>query len=123
MFENAITDFGRRLGMRSLSAEGGGRIELFFGGLGRLRVECAGEWTVVTLSRPLPPGNGVEGILRDACGLPRSHPWEVNPAGADADSMALAARVPLPELTGGVIEELVGCLSELLDMVEKGGRA
>jgi type III secretion system chaperone SycN len=123
-FENAVGEFGRRLGMRSLSVDGSGTVDLHFGDLGRLFLETAEAWALVTLERPLPEqGGGICARLLEACHWRRNHPWDIHPGMAGEGAMTLTARVPLMEFTAQVVEDLIDRLSAMLDSVENAEHA
>ncbi len=122
VFESAVADFGRRLGIPDLSP-GGAVANLQFDGFGRLQLEAAERHVLVTLARPLPPhDDACPARLLDACHWRRNHAYTLHPgiAGeAEGGLMTLTARVPLERFTAIVIEELLVRLGALLDGVEK----
>jgi type III secretion system chaperone SycN len=127
VFENAVADFGRRLGIPDLSPGGGADrgavVDLHFESFGRLQLEAVERHVLVTLARPLPRhDDACPARLLAACHWRRNHAHDLHPgmAGEAGDrQMTLTARVPLEEFTAIMIEELLARLGALLDGVEK----
>ncbi len=122
LFADAISAFGRRLGIEALTPGAGGAVDLSIEQVGRLQIEEREGVVLVTLARAWPRhGDKTARTALDLCHWRENHPWVVN-AGAKGDEwLTFTARVAVNAFDVPTLEKMVGYLSGLMDAVERAG--
>lgn len=122
LFEDVTREFGRRLGIPSLSPGAAGGVDLVVERIGRLQMEQSGDFVLVTLARNWPAHAEAAAITAlSLCHWSENHPWPVNAGAKGSEWLTLTARIPLREYDVPTLDRLIGYLSNLLDAVEKAG--
>ena len=121
-FSQTLDAFAKRLGLPSLAPGASGAVELDIERVGRLGIEQAGDWALVTLARLYP--THAEKAATTALGLchwRQNHPWPVHAGAKGTEWLTFTAVVPLPEFDVPALEKILPYLSNLLDAVERAG--
>jgi len=122
LFAQTLDGFARRLGLPSLAPGATGAVELDIERVGRLGIEQAGDWALVTLARPYPPhAEKAASTALGLCHWRQNHPWPVHAGAKGAEWLAFTAAVPLAEFDVPALEKAVSYLSALLDAAEQAG--
>ncbi|MDR3077413.1 MAG: type III secretion chaperone SycN [Planctomycetota bacterium] len=122
IFASAIAEFGNRLNLPGLTPGASGRVDLSIEKLGRLQIEEADGFALVTLARPWPAHAARAALTAlDLCHWRENHPWPLNAGAKDGEWLLFTAGIPLPDFSLPELERALNHLSGLLDAVEKAG--
>ena len=122
LFGQTLDGFARRLGLPSIPLGPSGAAELSIERVGRLGLETAGDWVLVTIARPCPPHAGKAArTALDLCHWRQHHPWPVHAGQKGAEWLAFTAAVSPPAFDVPTLERIIPYLSNLLDLAEQAG--
>lgn len=122
LYRETLTEFGRTLGLPSLSPGATGGVELTIEKVGTLQMEEGEECVLVTLARPWPPhGENTSRAALTLCHWRENHPWPINPGAKGKEWLTFTARVPLIDFSVQTLDKLLGALVGLHEEVEKAG--
>lgn len=114
---DAISEFGRSIGLPRLALSSGGRLKLGLGGGGQVGMVHLGdvETPVLVVYRSCPVAYQARAQLRHALQLTdfrRGPPWPLQAAVSNGE-LFLALRVPERRVTSAALEQAMGALAQL----------
>ena len=122
MLDDALNDFGRRMGLPALAFSPEGLAELDVQELGRLHFErshgSAVEELLIDLARDIPGyDDGTVGRALALCHYAQNMPFALT-AGLHGDTMILLVRVPAGQTSAAVLENAVLLLIRSLKTIQ-----
>lgn len=124
LFAVTIDEFGRHLGLPSLSPGPEDCVELTIEQAGRLQIEKKGDNANIILARPRTPhAANVAGAALDLSHWRENHPWHISAGMKGEDWLVFIAKMPLTHMDVPTLDRALTYLSDLHDRVEKTGVA